>query len=58
MTKPEIFYTGPIVKRAEAKDKDLSKYFTGKPCATLSKRDRQFVAGVEFVLSVTWLPIH
>lgn len=32
MTKHEIFYTGPIVKRAEAKREGLKRYFTGKPC--------------------------
>lgn len=32
MTKPEIFYTGPIVKRAEAKAEGEMYYFTGKPC--------------------------
>lgn len=32
MTKPEIFYTGPIVKRSDAIAIGVSRYFTGKPC--------------------------
>ena len=32
MTKLRVLYDGPIVNRAEAKEKGLSRYFTGKPC--------------------------
>lgn len=32
MTDIQILYEGPIVKRAEAKELGLTKYFTGKPC--------------------------
>lgn len=32
MTKIQILYTGPIVKRAEAISLGLKRYFTGKPC--------------------------
>lgn len=32
MTDIQVFYEGPIVKRAEAKEQGLKRYFTGKPC--------------------------
>lgn len=32
MTKIQIFYEGPVVKRADAKKLGLKRYFTGKPC--------------------------
>lgn len=32
MTKPEIFYTGPIVNRADAEINGLKYFFTGSPC--------------------------
>lgn len=32
MTEIQIFYNGPIVKRAEAKRLGINRYFTGKPC--------------------------
>lgn len=32
MTKIQVIYDGPIVKRADAKAQGLKRYFTGKPC--------------------------
>lgn len=32
MSEPVIFYSGPIVTRAEAKAQGLKRYFTGVPC--------------------------
>jgi hypothetical protein len=32
MAEITVFYEGPIVTRAEAKARGLSRYFTGKPC--------------------------
>lgn len=32
MTEIQIFYDGPIVKKADAKVQGLTRYFTGKPC--------------------------
>lgn len=32
MTNTQVFYTGPIVKRSDARERGLNKYFTGKPC--------------------------
>lgn len=32
MTEIQIFYDGPIVKRAEAIEQGLTHYFTGNPC--------------------------
>ncbi|MCP4485742.1 MAG: HNH endonuclease [Gammaproteobacteria bacterium] len=32
MTNIQIFYDGPIVKRGEAKELGLKRYFTGNPC--------------------------
>lgn len=33
MTDIQVFYTGPIVKRADSVENGLDKYFTGNPCA-------------------------